>query len=469
MLTLFDPSRKSNGRQLQRRDFLRVGGLSLGGLSLSSLLETAALAKESGVPVRDKSVIFLFMHGGPSQTETFDPKMNRPSNIRSATGEIKTQIPGLTFGGTFPQLSKLAKKFTLVKSFVTGDGNHDIKPIVGRDSGGANIGSIYSRLVGTSHPKTGIPTNVGLFPRAVRPESEPRQGQFGLFDSTGTLGSGFKPFIPGAGGNFQSDMELRLPLSRIDDRKSLIRQLDQAKFLADQSGKLSQIDELREQAFGTILGGVGDAFDLKKEDPKIIERYDTSKLAHEKNISRKWNNFKYYLDNGQTLGKLLLMARRLCESGCGFVTVTTNFVWDMHSDVNNAGVQEGMQYMGYPFDHAVSAFIEDIENRGLSEKILLVCCGEMGRTPKINAKGGRDHWGGIAPLLLYGGGLKMGQVIGQSDKDGGRPASEPVFMKDLIATIMETLFDVGELRLVRGLPQEVRRIINSGAPIKGLH
>src|SRR5207244_4627937 len=128
-------------------------------------------------------------------------------------------------------------------------------------------------------------------------------------------------------------------------------------------------------------------------------------------------NHQFYADNGKSLGKLLLLARRLCESGCRFITVTTNFVWDMHADVNNAGVAEGMGYMGMPFDHAVSAFLEDVEARGLSDKILLVCCGEMGRTPRINKKGGRDHWGNLAPLLLAGGGLNMGQVIGRSSRN----------------------------------------------------
>src|SRR5262249_54612661 len=154
-------------------------------------------------------------------------------------------------------------------------------------------------------------------------------------------------------------------------------------------------------------------------------------------------------------GKLLLLARRLCERGCGFVTVTTNFVWDMHADVNNAPVEEGMRYMGGPLDHALSAFLTDVEARGLSDKILLVCCGEMGRTPRINNQGGRDHWGGSAPLLLAGGGLKMGQVIGQSDRNGGQPATEPVRLTHLIGTIMHTLFDVGKLRVVRGLPREI--------------
>jgi uncharacterized protein (DUF1501 family) len=174
------------------------------------------------------------------------------------------------------------------------------------------------------------------------------------------------------------------------------------------------------------------------------------------------------VDNAKSLGKLLLLARRLCERGCGFVTITTNFVWDMHADQNNAGVEEGMRYMGLPFDHAVSAFIEDVRARGLDDRILLVCCGEMGRTPRINKNGGRDHWGNLAPLLLCGGGLNMGRVIGQSTRDGGEPRTEPVTIKHLIATILHTLVDVDAIRIERGLPRDISQTITSWEPIPGL-
>ena len=148
--------------------------------------------------------------------------------------------------------------------------------------------------------------------------------------------------------------------------------------------------------------------------------------------------------------------------------MTTSFIWDMHADENNAPMTVGMEYVGTPFDRAVSAFIEDVEARGLSEKILLVCCGEMGRTPSINAAGGRDHWGNLAPLLIYGGGLKMGQVIGQSSRDGGEPASDAVTMKDLLATVMHSLLDIGEVRLLPGVPQRVVEAMTRGEPIRGL-
>src|SRR5262249_1584381 len=150
-----------------------------------------------------------------------------------------------------------------------------------------------------------------------------------------------------------------------------------------------------------------------------------------------WNNYNHYVDNAKALGKLLLLARRLCEAGCGFVTVTTSFVWDMHADVNNATVEEGMSYMGPPLDHAVAAFLDDVEARGLSDKILLVAVGEMGRVPRLNNQGGRDHWGNLGPLMLAGGGLKMGQVIGQSSRDAGEPASDPVRIQNLVATMLQ--------------------------------
>jgi uncharacterized protein (DUF1501 family) len=163
----------------------------------------------------------------------------------------------------------------------------------------------------------------------------------------------------------------------------------------------------------------------------------------------------------------MLVARRLCERGCGFVTVTTNFVWDMHADVTNAGVKEGMGYMGVPFDHAVSAFIEDVEQRGLADKILLICCGEMGRMPRLNSNGGRDHWGGLAPLLIYGGGMQMGQVIGESDAIAGYPASTPVTNRHLISSILHAVFDVSRLRAMAETPPEVLQIAN-WEPIPGL-
>lgn len=461
MFSFHDPVR------LGRRAFLQVGALSLGGLTLPMLQTLQAQTSSSENPLADKSVVFLFLHGGPSQIETFDPHMFAPVEIRSATGEVPTALPGVTFGASFPQLAKRADRLAIVRSFVTGDGNHDIKPIVGKDSAGANVGCAFAKMAGVNHPTTGMPRNIGLFPQSVDPKAGPMQAGFGNFLASGPFGTNTAPFVPGSSGAMQRNMKLELPLNRFDDRRALLGQLDHVKASLDDAQRLG-IDGDRAKAYSILLGGVAEAFDLSKEDRKTIDRYDTAPLVRPENIDKKWKNYNHYCDNAATLGKLLLMARRLCERGAGFVTVTTNFVWDMHADVNNATMTEGMKYMAPPLDHAVSAFLDDLEARGLSEKILLVTCGEMGRTPKINKNGGRDHWGNLAPLLLAGGGLKMGQVIGQSARTGGEPNSEPIRNKNLISTIMHTLFDVGKLRVVRGLPREIATMIETD-PIPNLH
>jgi hypothetical protein len=259
-----------------------------------------------------------------------------------------------------------------------------------------------------------------------------------------------------------------MPQGRLDDRRLLLSSLDQWKRQLDATEAIGGFSQVESLAFDVLRRGVSDAFDLSKEDPRLIARYDTTPLLPKDRISTEWKNLEHYADNAATLGKLLLLARRLCERGAGFVTVTTSFVWDMHADKNNAPMTTGMDYVGRPFDHAVSALIEDIEARGLRDKIMLVCCGEMGRTPKLNAKGGRDHWGGLAPLMIYGGGLNMGQVIGQSSSNGGEPASQPVTIPDLVSTILHSLVDVGEARVLDGLPQNLVSLLSRGEPIRGL-
>jgi hypothetical protein len=462
MITFSDSSPHS------RRSFLQVGGLGLGGLTLSQLLGWKAAAARAGIPLKDRSVVFLFMHGGPPQQETFDPKMEAPAEIRSATGEVKTTIPGVTFGGTFQKLAKRAHRLAVVRSYTTGNGNHDIKPIVGKDSLNANLGALYARIAGANVPATGMPRNVALFPRAVDATSQERVGQFGDFLAHGTVGSAGAPFAPGSAKNgLQGDMTMWMSRQRLEDRMYLLERIDGLKRALD-DGAAEGLGELQQQAVNMIMGGISEAFDLSREDPRTIARYDTAPLINPNSISKSWNNHKNYRDHGQTLGKLMLMARRLCERGAGFVTVTTNFVWDFHSDKNNAGAAEGMDYCGIPFDHAVSAFLDDVHERGLSDRILLVCCGEMGRTPKLQKNGGRNHWGRLAPLMLAGGGLRMGQIIGQSSPDAGEPASNPVTNENLIGTIMHTLLHVGQVRLMESLPRDVHRAVTGAKPIKGL-
>ncbi len=466
MLDLFDRDSRRN-----RRSFLRIGGaaaIGAGGVSLSDLASLRARAETIPGVLTGKSVIFLFLHGGPSQFETFDPKMGMPQGIRSATGELSTTIPGVTFGRSFPGLAARADRLNIVRSYVPGDANHDLKPLVGRDSFGSNLGSVYSRVAGANDPATGMPTNVVLFPRAVDDSTRPVTTSFGRFNATGPLSAAHAPFDPSQGGDSAGSMSLAFPRERLDDRRALLASLDGLARRLDRDRTLAGVDGMWDQACRLLSGGLAEAFDLGREDPRTVARYDTAPLVRPDAIDKKWKNHKNYADNAKSLGKLLLLARRLCERGCGFVTVTTNFVWDMHADENNATMEEGMRYMGPPLDHALSAFLDDLHARGLDEKILLVACGEMGRSPRINGQGGRDHWGNLGPLLLAGGGLPTGQVIGLSNRDGSAPQSQAVTSRHLIATIMHTLFDVAQLRLVPSLPREFSQTMIGWEPIPGL-
>jgi hypothetical protein len=216
------------------------------------------------------------------------------------------------------------------------------------------MGALYARVAGAVNPITTMPSNIALFPRSVSAEAGERIMQFGDLASGGEVGAGFAPVVPGAGGGFQEDLKLHLPQARLGDRCGLLAAIDDWRRRFDQSAVADNMDAIQQQAFGTLLGRLSDAFDLAGEDPRIVARYDTAPLVPRERISTKWKNHPHYCDHAATLGKLLLMARRLCERGCGFVTVTTSFVWDMHADVNNATMSEGMGYVGTPFDHAVS-------------------------------------------------------------------------------------------------------------------
>lgn len=451
---------------------LSVGSLGFGGLTLANLIAARAMAGTGEKPLTTgKSVIFLLQHGGPTQFETFDPKINVPDRIRTVGGVTSTSVPGVTFGATMAGLAKWAHRVAVVRSYASGSGGHSIRPLVSKGSLEANIGSLFSRVAGTIDPHEGMPTNVTLFPNSVVPNDLGPDERFGKFSQTGPLGSAYAPFAPGGGSVLQQNMTLDLSRRRFDDRRALLTSLDRLRGELDATGSMEGIDKYRRQAYEMLLRGVADAFDLSREDPQTIARYDTSQFVEPTRYSDKSNGSKsrgWYQSNARTLGKLLLLARRLCEAGCRFVTVATRFVWDMHADKNNLGIERGMDGVIAPYDHAVSAFIEDCEQRGLSDDILLASTGEMGRTPKINKRGGRDHWGRLTPLLLYGGGMTRGQVIGQSTRDGGEPDVNPVGEQHLISTILHTLLDVGEVRLRTNFPNDLMNLIANTKPIPGL-
>jgi hypothetical protein len=276
----------------------------------------------------------------------------------------------------------------------------------------------------------------------------------------GSLGKTYAAFDSSGGGPLKENMELRITLDRLDNRRLLLQQIDGARRQADSSTSFARLDKYQQQAFEMIARGISDAFDISQEDPRTLARYDSRHTFRAADLQR-------YGDMRRTtnlLGHQLLLARRLCEAGCGFVTVS-DCGWDMHANGNSPKGMTGMWPMSRQVDHAVAAFLDDLRERGMSDEILLVVTGEMGRTPRINKNGGRDHWGDLTALLLAGGGVPGGRVVGQSDAQAARPASDPYNPTHLAATIYQSLFEVGRMRLDASLPREVTQIVTGGKPI----
>ncbi len=463
MLTLLGNGCTRNCEGKSRREFLQVGALGLGGLTLPSLLAARASAASRGSYVRDKSVVLLFLQGGPTHIETFDPKMTAPTENRAMFGEVKTSIPGVTFGSHFPRLASLADRLAVIRSFSHGNSNHasaSAMVAAGGNDTKATMGTLYSRVAGAANEASGIPNNVLLPPPAVGDEFKKLGGAVDRVNSVGTLSKAYQAFDPSGGGQVLENMKLRVAQQRLDDRQALLGDLDRIQREIDATGVLDGADRFQQQAFDVVIGGVGEAFNLAQEDPRLVARYDTGEFKIPRYLQKKKDNVPR--QSPIALGKQMLMARRLVEAGCGFVTVTSAG-WDMHG--NAFGINDGMPLLGPAVDKAVSAFLEDLDSRGMSDDVLLIITGEFGRTPKINNKGGRDHWGNLCTLALAGGGLRMGQVVGGSDRTASRPAKDPVSVRDLMATTMNVLFNVGELRIAPGIPDDIARNITSGVPI----
>lgn len=469
MLTVYSAGSNRDCAGLARRDFLRIGAVGLGGLALPDWLRLQAAASASGAGfVRDKSVVLLFLGGGASHIETFNPNMQSPAPYSSVTGEVATTLPGVTFGGTFPGLAQRAKQLAVVRSFQHPIADH-VAAIIYMLSGGTrqkvdgrgfSLGSAYARLRGANHESTGLPTYSLLTAPETDSQFRAERSRVEAGSSAGSLGASYTPFDP-TNSRSLDNLKLRLPLERLADRRQLRKSLDQLRRDLDGSGTMAGLDRFEQQAVDLVTRGASDAFDVSKEDPRTLARYDTSmfRVGNEGQRPEQMRSC--------TLGRQLLLARRLCESGCGFVTVQSAG-WDNHADGNNPNQFGGMNMLGPPLDKAVSAFLDDVAERGLSDKILLVITGDFGRTPRLNKRGGRDHWSNLCTLALAGGGLRMGQVIGQSARQNDVPSTEPITPQQLTSTVLHTLFDVGRMRLVPGLPSEVTRLTQDVLPIQEL-
>lgn len=467
MFTLYGDGRQTNCERVTRRELLRVGALALGGLSLSNVLSAKAAGGAS--LVKDKSVVLLYLQGGMSHIESFDPKMSAPVEYRAMHGEVQTSLPGVTFGSHLPGLAAMADRMAIVRCFRHGHTIHEkaaFQVLAGGNPSDSNMAAVFAMLAGSNSPRTGIPNSTLIMPPAVGKEYQDLGNRFTKFiTNLGTLPDAYRPFDPSVGGELMQSMKLRIPETRLDDRRSLLGELDRLKRTFDGTDALRGSDRFEQQAFDIILGGMSRAFNLNKEKPELVARYDTSMFTVSDALARRR---RYGAESAPVaLGKQMLMARRLIEADCRFVTVTSDG-WDMHGNPNNFTIDEGMPLLAPALDKAVTAFIEDLEDRGLTDKVLLVITGDFGRTPLIDVGGGRGHWGDLCTLAFVGGGLPMGQVIGQSDNRAAVPEGQVVTPANMLATIMGTLLDMSELRVTSGVPTDILRHLTTSEPIPQL-
>jgi len=434
-----------------RRSFLQIGSLGLGGLTLPGLLRAESKA---GVRSNPKSVILVYLVGGPPHQDLFDLKPDAPKEIAGPWKPIPTKVPGIQICEALPQLARIMDKLTIVRSLVGNQADHDATQVYNGHNprkptpagGWPQFGSAVAKLKGPIDPS--VPPYFSLCYTCTHgPYNEP---------GPGFLGPAMAPFR--AMGQTRDDMVLRgIAVNRLADRKTLLNRFDDMRRDADATGALKGMDAFTEQAFGLLTSSrVADALDLSREPKKVLERYGTG-------------DPKIFMDdNGAPrVPQSLLMARRLIEAGARVVTLNYS-KWDWHGGANNTIFKREAEDFP-PFDKCVSALVEDLHDRGLDKDCTVIVMGEFGRTPKISTQVGRDHWPQVNCALMAGGGMTMGQVIGSTDKIAGEAASRPVTFGELYATLYHNLgIDATKATLpdLTGRPQYL--IEDSALPIREL-
>ncbi|MSR32096.1 MAG: DUF1501 domain-containing protein [Gemmataceae bacterium] len=414
-----------------RREFLRMGSLGLAGLTLPKLLQAEAASKAASKKVEDRSVIFMWMQGGPSHIDSFDPKPNAPTDIRGEFGVTQTALPGVQICEHLPKLAANLDKFSIVRSGYTYNGSHGVadaymltgfrfNPTVVHPT----YGAVMSRELGY---RKGMPPYVQL-----GTSIDQRFGG-GL---PGYAGSEHNPFIiddDPSRPNFNIDgvsLPSGLTASRFDRRGRMLQKLDNWQKRVETSGNdIGAMNSFYEKAFSMVTSpDAKKAFDINQEPEAMRERYGMNRF-----------------------GQSCLMARRMVEAGVRFVNVTMGG-WDTH-----AGNFKTLKDRNFPIiDKGWSALLEDLQMRGMLENTLVIWCGDFGRTPKINSAAGRDHWAGSTIFCLGGGGFKTGAVIGKSDKHAEQPATQPIQIEDIAATLYTVL----------GIPLDKHYVAPDGRPFR---
>lgn len=384
----------------------------MGAMAMPDLLKAQQRSGNSKV---QKSIIMIFLPGGPPHQDMWDIKVDAPSEIRGEFKPIKTNVSGIEICEHFPRIAKMADKMTFIRSIVGASGDHDAyqcmtghPPRRNLPPGGwPSIGSAIAKIQGPMNES--MPPFVGLAPKM----GEMRWADPGR---PGFLGPKYAPFQPNGGG--KQDMILNgISLDRLNDRAGLLKSFDQFRRETDSSGMMDGMDEFSQQAFGVLTSSkLADALNIENEDASVRKAYG-------KGLP---NNVA---DGGPRLMEQFLMARRLVESGVRCVTLAFSR-WDWHGGNFRRG-REDMPML----DQGVSALVSDLHSRGMDKDVTVIVWGEFGRTPTINKDGGRDHWPRVSCALMAGGGMNHGQVIGATDRLGGEATERPVHFQEVHATL----------------------------------
>jgi hypothetical protein len=417
---------------LDRRSFLRIGGLALGGLSLPEILQAE---QASGVNANGKGIIMIFLPGGPPHQDMWDIKMDAPSEVRGEFLPIQTKVPGIEIGDQFPRLASMADKLTFIRTMVGASGSHySFQCLTGQHDrnqppgGWPALGSVLSKVYGPRDQA--LPAYVGLSPKTGH-------APWGDNGQPGFLGVAHAPFTPNGDG--AADLVLNgISSDRLASRKQVLNAFDRFRSQVDASGMMKGQDAFNEQAFGILTSSkLADALDIESEPQQIRDRYG-------------YGEDKLQADGSTKLLTNFLKARRLIEAGVRCVSLSFSR-WDWHGGNFTRGRQDMPM-----LDQAVSALIEDMENKGMLDDVTVVVWGEFGRTPKINANAGRDHWPQVSCAMLAGGGMKHGQVIGETNRLGEVPKDRPVHFQEVFATLYKSLgIDIDHLALddLQGRPR----------------
>lgn len=399
-----------------RRDFLKVGGLALGGLALPDLLRAEAA---SGVKSSHKAVIMVFLPGGPAHQDTVDLKPVVPSGIRGEFQPIPTNVPGLDICELMPNMARIMDKVAVLRAVVGAKDEHAaFQCLTGftsgeskRQGGRPSLGSVVSKVQGPMVEE--VPPFIGLSGKMTyKPWSDN--------GDPGYLGLAHAPYQPN-GAELPDLSRQGLSLGRVGNRRNLLHKLDGLRRAVDRSAITTGLDSFQKTAFDILSSReLARALDVTREDPKIRARYGFGEPAN-------------MLDGGPCWNDQFLMARRLVEAGARVVTVGFGR-WDNHSQ-NFPRCRVQLPKL----DVALSALIEDLHMRGLDKDVTVIAWGEFGRSPTINANGGREHWPKVSCALLAGGGMKTGQVIGSTDRWAGSPKDRPVSFQNVFATLYHNL------------------------------